>query len=164
MACFKNNKNINISCVVLFQYQTWGPWWSWIAHLIWYNFVNGHPRNTCAKLFQNQAYPFDKKFLKFTIYYIHTRKSSPNPWQSCFPTDRNNLNASCRRLPKALMCQIIVKSVQDFWTRRFLKLSLNAYKENKLRPPGGHVFERIRIHWTVLKEGQKLFIAFTKYV
>ena len=91
--------------------------------LIWCNI-------TCY--FQNLL---TRRFLKRSLY-IHTRQSSPTPWQPCFSTDQNNLNNFDRGSPKEHLCHIIFfKSVQDLWTRTFLKYSLYTNKkENKLWP------------------------------
>ena len=37
------------------------------------------------------------------------------------------------------------------------------YRENKPRPPGGHVFWRIQMAWTILVEGHQRNIAVKLY-
>ena len=75
---------------------------------------------------------------------------SPAPWQPRFLMNHDDLNNLCRRSPKEHFCKIILKSVQWFLTRRFLKFSIYIYRENKPHPPGGHVFWWIQMAWTIL--------------
>ena len=82
----------------------------------------------------------DKKiFLSFLYRYIG--KISPTPWRSCLLTKPNGLNNLSRKSPKEQFCKIILKSVQWFRTRRFLKFSIQIYKENKPRPLAAMFFD-----------------------
>ena len=62
----------------------------------------------------------------FKVFYIDTYigKISPTPWQPCFLTNPNGLNNLGRGSPKEHFCKIILKLVQWFRTRRFLKFSI----------------------------------------
>ena len=70
-----------------------------------------------------------RRFSKFSI-----KKISPAPWRPCFLTNPNSLNNLGIGSPKEHFCKIILKSVQWFRTRRFLKFSIYLYRENKPRP------------------------------
>ena len=75
----------------------------------------------------------DKKIFQVFLYrYIG--KISPAPWRPCFLTNPNGLNNLGRGSPKEHFCKIILKSVEWFLTRRFLKFSIQIYSENKHRP------------------------------
>ena len=65
----------------------------------------------------------DKK--SFKVFYIdYIGKISPAPWRPCFLTNPNGLSNLGRRSSKEHFCKIILKSVQWFLTRRFLKFSI----------------------------------------
>ena len=82
----------------------------------------------------------DKKIFKlFHIDYIG--KISPASWRPCFLTNPNGLNNLGRASPKEHFCKIILKSVQWFWTRRFLKFFIKIYKENKPSPLAAMFFD-----------------------
>ena len=51
-----------------------------------------------------------------------------------FLTTHVGLNNLGRGSPKEHSCQVILKSVQWFLTRRILKFSIQIYRENKPRP------------------------------
>ena len=75
----------------------------------------------------------DKKIFQVFLYrYIG--KISPAPWRPCFLMNPNGLNNLGTGSPKEHFCHIILKSVQWFLTRRFLKFSIQIYRENKPRP------------------------------
>ena len=63
----------------------------------------------------------DKKIFK-SFLYRYIGKISPAPWWPCFLTNPNGLNNLGRVSPKEHFCKIILKSVQWFRTRRFLKV------------------------------------------
>ena len=65
----------------------------------------------------------DKKIFKI-FYRDYIGKINHAPWRPCFLTNPNGLNNLGRRLPKEHFCKIILKSVQWFLTRRFLKFSI----------------------------------------
>ena len=56
-------------------------------------------------------------------------------------TNPNGLNNLARGSPKEHFCKIIWKSVQWFLTRRFLKFSIQIYRENKPRPLAAMFFD-----------------------
>ena len=65
----------------------------------------------------------------------------------------NNLG---RGSPKEHFCKIILKSVQWFLTRRFLKFSIQIYRENKPRPPAAMFFDeskRLEQSWKRITKG-----------
>ena len=64
----------------------------------------------------------DKKIFK--VFYIDIGKISHSPWRPCFLTNPNGLNNFGRGSPKEHFCKIILKSVQWFLTRTFLKFSI----------------------------------------
>ena len=117
--------------------------------MAWTNLVESHQRNISAKLYGNRSNGFRQEdFLSFLYRYIG--KISPAPWRPCLLTKPNGLNNLSRKSPKEQFCKIILKSVHWFLTRRFLKFSIQIYRENK--PPGGHVFWWIQMAWTILVE------------
>ena len=63
----------------------------------------------------------DKKIFK-SFLYRYIGKISPAPWWPCFLTNPNGLNNLGTGSPKEHFCKIILKSVQQFRTRRFLKV------------------------------------------
>ena len=71
-------------------------------------------------------------FLSFL--YRYKGKISPAPLAAMFLTNPNGLNNLCRGSSKEQFCKIILKSVQWFLTRRFLKFSTQIYRKNKPRP------------------------------
>ena len=56
-------------------------------------------------------------------------------------TNPNGFNNLARGSPKEHFCKIIWKSVQWFLTRRFLKFSIQIYRENKPRPLAAMFFD-----------------------
>ena len=58
------------------------------------------------------------------LYCRYIGKISPAPWRPCFLTNPNGLNNLDRGSPKEHFCKIILKSVQWFLTRKFLKFSI----------------------------------------
>ena len=66
---------------------------------------------------------------------------SPTPWQPCFLTNHDSLNNLGRGSPKEHFCKIIWKSVLWFLTRKFLKFSIQIYRENKPRPLAAMFFD-----------------------
>ena len=102
--------------------------------------VEDHQRNIPAKLYGNQSSGFRQEdFLSFLYRYIG--KISPAPWRPCFLTNPNGLNNLSRKSPKEQFCKLILKSVQWFLTRRFLKFSIQIYRENKPRPLAAMFFD-----------------------
>ena len=79
-------------------------------------------------------------------------KISPAPWWPCFLTNPNGLNNPGTGSPRGHFCKIILKSVQWFRTRRFLKFSIQIYRENKPRPLVAMFFWRILMAWTILQQ------------
>ena len=98
------------------------------------NLSRGSPKEHFCKLILKSVQWFRiRRFLK--VFYIdYIGKISPAPWRPCFLTNPNVLNNLGRGSPKEHFCKIIWKSVQWFWTRRFLKFSIQIYRENKPRP------------------------------
>ena len=74
----------------------------------------------------------DKKI--FIFPYKDTGKRSQVPWHPCFFMNPDGLNNFVRGLSKENFCQIILKLVQWFLRRRFLKFSIKIYRENKSCP------------------------------
>ena len=115
------------------------------------NLCTGSPKEHFCKIIWKSVQWFrTRRFLKFSIRYIG--KISPAPWWPCFLTNPNGLNNLGRGSPKEHFCKIILKSVQWFRTRRFLKVFYIDYI-GKISPRlGGHVFWRIQMSWTILVE------------
>ena len=100
--------------------------------MAWTILVEDHQGNIFAKLYRNRSSGFwQEDFWSFLYRYIG--KISPAPWQPCFLTNHDGLNNLGRRLQKKHSCRFILKSVQWFLTRRFLKFSIQIYRENKPR-------------------------------
>ena len=65
----------------------------------------------------------DKKIFK--VFYIdYIGKISPAPWRPCCLINPNGLNNLSKGASKEHFCKIILKSVQWFLTRRFLKFPI----------------------------------------
>ena len=82
-------------------------------------FENGHPRNIPAKLFQNLTGDFGEDFLRISSGPYSAR--SPHSPEPCLWTDQNFANNFWKGSPKEHSCEIILKSDQRFWRRRFFK-------------------------------------------
>ena len=102
------------------------PWWP--CFLTNPNGLNnldrGSPKEHFCKIILKSVQWFrTRRFLK--VFYIdYIGKISPAPWRPCFLTNPNVLNNLGRGSPKEHFCKIILKSVQWFRTRRFLKFSI----------------------------------------
>ena len=92
----------------------------WQIQMAWTILVQDLQRNISAKLYGNRSSGFAQDFSSFLYRYIG--KISPAPWWPCFLTNPNGLNNLGRGSPKEHFCKIILKSVQWFLTRRFLKV------------------------------------------
>ena len=87
----------------------------------WTILVEGHQRNIPAKLYRNLSISFwQEDFLSFLYRYIG--KIRPAPWQPCFSTNQDYLNNLGRGSPRKHFCQVIMKSVQWFLTRKIFKV------------------------------------------
>ena len=88
------------------------------------NLGRGSPKEHFCKIILKSVQWFrTRRFLK--VFYIdYIGKISPAPWRPCFLTNPNGLNNLGRGSPKEHFCKIILKSVQWFRTRRFLKFSI----------------------------------------
>ena len=105
----------------------------------------------------------DKKIFK--VFYIdYIGKISPAQWRPCFLTNVNSFNNLGKGSPKEHFCKIILKSVQSFLTRRFLKFSIYRCKGKISPAPGGHVFWRIQMSWTILVEDHHRNIFLQNYI
>ena len=87
----------------------------------------------------------DKKIFKI-FYTDYMGKISPAPWRPGFLTNLNGLNNLGRESQKEHFCKIILKSVQWFLTRRFLKFSIQIYRENKPRPLAAMFFDESKLY------------------
>ena len=84
------------------------------------NLGRGSPNKYfCQALLKLVKWFLTRRFLKFSLWIYWENKPRP-PWRSCFLTNHHGLKYIGRGLPKKLFCQIILKSVQWFMTRRFL--------------------------------------------
>ena len=100
----------------------------------WTNLVEGHHRNIPAKLYWNRFSGFwQEDFYCFLFRYIG--KISPATSSHVFLTNHDCLNNLGRGSPKLHSCQVILKSVRWFLTRRILKFSIQIYTKNKPSPP-----------------------------
>ena len=100
----------------------------------------GSPKKHFCKINGNRSSGFRQEdFLSFLYRYIW--KISPAPWRPYLLTKPNGLNNLSRKSPKEQFCKIILKSVQWFLTRRFLKFSIQIYRENKPRPLAAMFFD-----------------------
>ena len=77
----------------------------------------------CKIIYGNQSSGFGQEDF-YIFLYKYIGKISPTPWRPCFLTNPNGLNNLGRGSPKEHFCKIILKSVQWFRTRRFLKFSI----------------------------------------
>ena len=81
-------------------------------------FEKGHPRNIHVKLFQNLTYSFgEEHFLRISSCPYSAK--SPHSPEPCLLTDQNFANNFWKGSPKEHSCEIISKSDQHFWRRRF---------------------------------------------
>ena len=102
------------------------PWWP--CFLTNPNGLNnlgrGSPKEHFCKIILKSVQWFrTRRFLK--VFYIdYIGKISPAPWRPCFLTNPNVLNNLGTGSPKEHFCKIILKSVQWFRPRRFLKFSI----------------------------------------
>ena len=102
--------------------------------------VESHQGNIFAKLYWNRSSGFwQENFLSFLHRYIG--KISPTHWEPCFLMNHDGLNNLDRGLHKTHSCNVIIKSVQWFLTRRLFKISLKLYGENKPRPLAAMFFD-----------------------
>ena len=60
----------------------------------------------------------------FKVFYIDVGKKAPHSGVHVFLKNHDSLNNLGRGSPKKHFCQIILKSVQRFLTRRFFKFSI----------------------------------------
>ena len=87
------------------------------------NLATGSPKEHFGKIIWKSVQWFQtRRFLKFSIRC--KGKISPAPWRPCFLTNPNVLNNLGRGSPKEHFCKIILKSVQWYLIRRFLKFSI----------------------------------------
>jgi hypothetical protein len=66
-----------------------------------------------------------RRFFKVSLYAIYS-ENKPRPRQPCFLSDQNFFKESKRGPPKEHSYQIIMKSIEPLWRRRFFKVSLYA--------------------------------------
>ena len=115
--------------------------------MAWTIFVEDHQRNISAKLYGNRSSGFGQEDFYIYLYRYIGKISPPPPTPPPPPPPpththtgghvfwriqmANNLG---RGSPKEHFCQVILKSVQWFLTRRFLKFSILIYRENKPHP------------------------------
>ena len=86
------------------------------------NLGRGSPKEHFCKIILKLVQWFrTRRFFK-SFLYRYIGKISPAPWWPCFLTNPNGLNNLGRGSPKEHFCKIILKSVQWFRTRRFLKV------------------------------------------
>ena len=86
----------------------------------WMILVEFYQSNTPANLYWNWSSGFWQENVVFFLYrYIG--KISPAPWRPYFWTNHDGLNNRGRGSQKKNFCQIILKSVWGFLTRRVLK-------------------------------------------
>ena len=119
------------------------PWWP--CFLTNPNGLNnlgrGLPKEHFCKIIWKSGQWFrTRRFLHFLYRYIG--KISPAHWQPCFLMNLNGSNNLGRRSPKEHFCKIMWKSVQWFLTRRFLKFSIQIYRENKPHPLAAMFFDK----------------------
>ena len=119
-------KRSGMGWMIIKDHKIWtrGPWWSYIAHL---------SKQVCILTVEDSA-----KFTALRFMYKFYRPA-PTKHQAMFffllnTSWRLNLG---RRSPKEHFCQVILKLVQWFLTKRFLKCFIYPYKA---LPPNGHFF------------------------
>ena len=103
------------------------------------NLGRGSPKeHVCRVILKSGQWFLTRRFLKFSILIY--RENKPRPWQPFFLfffffflTNQDGLNNLGRGSPTKHSCQVILKSVQCFMTRTFLKFSIKIYRENKPR-------------------------------
>ena len=95
------------------------------------NLGRGSPKeHFCKIIWKSIQWFLTRRFFKISIrfflrfLYRYLGKISPTPWRPYFLTNPNGLNNLGRESPKEHFYKIILKSVQWFLTRRFLKLSI----------------------------------------
>ena len=108
----------------------------WQIQMAWTILVEDYQRNISAKLYWKRSNGFcQEDFLSFlyTVYYRENKARHaplapipppPHPPSALFFTNPNGLMNLGRGSPKEHFCKIILKSVQWFLTRRFLKFSI----------------------------------------
>ena len=112
----------------------------WQIMTAWTILIEDYKRNIPAVLYWNwSSGVWQEAFSSFLYRYIG--KISPTPWRPCFLTNPNGLNNLSRGSPKAHFCKIILKSVQWFLTRRFLKFSIKIYREKYAQPLAAMFFD-----------------------
>ena len=78
----------------------------------------GNPRNNHTKLQWNPLSHYgEEDFLK--LHYMSYSENKPRPRRPCFLSDQNFFKESGIGLPKEHSCQIIMKSIEPLWRRRF---------------------------------------------
>ena len=93
----------------------------------------GPPKEHSCQIIMKSIEPFwRRRFLKF--YYTSYSENKTRPRRPCFFSDQNFFKESKRGPPKEHSCQIILKSIEPFWRRRFLKFYYMSYSKNKPRP------------------------------
>ena len=105
-----------------------------------HNLGRESPKEHFRKIIWKSVQWFQTRRLK-SFLYRYIGKISPAPWRPCFLTNPNGLNNLSRKSPKEQFCKIILKSVQWFLTRRFLKFSIQIHRENKPRPLAAMFFD-----------------------
>ena len=88
------------------------------------NLGRGSPKKHFCKIIWKLVQWFLTRRFFLSFLYRYIGKISPAPWRPCFLTNPNGLNNLGRGSPKEYFCKIILKSVQWFLTRRFLKLTI----------------------------------------
>ena len=85
------------------------------------NLARGSPRkHFCQVIMKSVQWFLTRKF----FVYRYIGKISPAPWRPCFLMNHDCLNNLDRGLHKKRSCNVILKSVQSFLTRRSLKVSI----------------------------------------
>ena len=100
----------------------------------------GPPKEHSCQIIMKSIEPFwRRRFLKF--YYTSYSENNPRPRWPCFLSDQNFFKESKRGSPKEHSCQIIMKSNEPFYRRRFFKFTICHIVETS-PSHGGHVFCR----------------------
>ena len=110
----------------------------------------GPPKEHSCQIILKSIEPFwRRRFLKF--YYMPYSENKPRPQRPCFLSDQNFFKESKKDPPKEHSCQIIMKSIEPFYSRRFFKFTIcHIVKTSPAH--GGHVFCRIKISSRNLEE------------
>ena len=100
-----------------------------------------HKKHFCNVKLKSVQWFLTRRSLKFSMQIYGENK--PHPYQPCFLTNHDSLNNLGKGSPRKHICQVILKSIQWFLTRRFFQVFyIDIYRENKPRPYQPFFFDK----------------------